>query len=59
MTTLSVIAAGQAIIDNLRWRMTMFMFFWTVTSMAAIYYDIYMLVFTFTLYGDWFLHGDI
>lgn len=52
MTTLSVIAAGQAIIDNLRWRMTMFMFFWTVISMAAIYYDIYMLVFTLTLYGD-------
>lgn len=34
----------------------MFMFFWMVTSMAAIYYDIYVLNFTWsTLYGDLFL----
>lgn len=35
----------------------MFMFFWTVISMAATYYDIYVVDFTFTLYGDWFCMG--
>lgn len=60
MTTLSVLVAGQAISSTTwGWKMTMFMFFWTVINMAAIYCDIYVLDFTFTLYGDWFLHGDI
>lgn len=35
----------------------MFMFFWMVTSMAAIYYDIYVQNFTWsTLYGDLFFN---